>query len=147
MVRWRTSAPIRWLSAHGSSPIRRYGRRTANGTCQETVICVLGSAPYARCRPNGATSEPSTSWPREVSTVGAAWAGDDVTSPVPTPAPAIAAVATEVRSTPRRVSRVRRYSCCSAMLMRSASFSGMPKRGMSMAGNVLSSDDANLTTG
>lgn len=86
-----------------------YGRRTANGTCQETAIRVFGSAPYARCRPNGATSEPSTRvelW-CEVSTVGAAYAGE-APSEVPSPAPATAAVATLVRSTPRRVSRVRR---------------------------------------
>lgn len=33
----------------------------------------------------------------------------------------------------RRENLVRRYSCCSVMLMRSASFAGTPMRGMSMA--------------
>lgn len=47
----------------------------------------------------------------------------------------------------RRENLARRYSCCSAMLMRAASFSGTPMRGVSMAEKVLLATIAPQATG
>jgi hypothetical protein len=47
----------------------------------------------------------------------------------------------------RRENLARRYSCCSAMLMRAASFSGTPMRGVSMAEKVLLATIAPRATG
>ena len=69
-------------------------------------------------------------------------AGGEAARPASSPAPAAAPAAAPVRSTPRRLSFVRRYSCCSGMLIRAASCSGMPTRGVSMGRNVPPADSS-----
>lgn len=111
-----------------------YGFRTAAGTCQEIRICDFGSAPKARWRPNGTTAEPGTfvRVDADADTEGFAPGVPGSEQPVSSP-PATAPAVTSVR---RRVSLARRYSCCSAMLIRRASCGGMPKSGTSMVGKV-----------
>lgn len=136
VCRARTSASIRRLSAQGVTPTRTNGLRTADGTCQEIRIWVFGSAPKARWRPNGVTAEPGT---RLVAGFGVAPAArvplppPGPAQPASSPPPANALADTSAR---RRVSFVRRYSYCSAMLMLSTSSRGMPTSGTGSPGGV-----------
>lgn len=126
-------------------PTRRYGLRTASGTCQETRIWVFGSAPKARWRPKGVTTEPCTCPVTLV--LGAeprVTVPDGDEQPASSPPPANAPADTRAR---RRVSFVRRYSYCSAMLIRLASCRGMPKSGMSMLVNFPARPNARHTYG
>lgn len=61
LVRVRTSAATGAPNSAGLSASRMNGVVTAAGTCQDTTTCWEGSAPKARWRPNGRTSEPLTS--------------------------------------------------------------------------------------
>lgn len=130
---------IRRLRSSGFSPTRTYGFLTANGTCQEIRIAVFGSAPKARWRPKGTTAVPGT---LDVAGEGSAAlpsADARPAQPASSPPAATAPADTSVR---RRVSFVRRYSYCSAMLIRTARCSGMPTSGVSMSMKLPQNSDA-----
>lgn len=119
--------------------MRMYGFFTAAGTCQEIRIWVRGSAPKARWRPKGVTAEPGTSVVAEDFGVAVSEPEHPVSRP-PATAPA-------VTSARRRVSFVRAYSYCSAMLIRRASCGGIPMSGRSMALNFPAKPNTRHTYG
>lgn len=139
VCRSRSSASTLRPRSSGRSPTRTYGFFTASGTCQEIRICVLGSAPKARWRPKGVMREPGAFDVLGHGPPVAVAPACPEREPEPEPEQPVSsplATAPAVTSVRRRDSRVRRYSCCSAMLIRPASSGGMPKWGISMSSEL-----------
>src|SRR5580658_5497600 len=129
MLAWVVSvlicAGIGPLSSNGERPILMNGLVTGAGACQATDIWVVGSAPYAMCRPNGVTNCPP-GWSVLVSKAGVdrragrVGAADALWASRAGPAIAAPAPMTPPRSSERREVALRNHSCCSARLMRFA---------------------------